>query len=288
MVTYTRKDTALCPGGKTPRFLLLKKIFSVLFLVSLLTVVSSFNNPTDPVKKSPVKKVGPTKKMMVGGDFSLDFVASAPYTYDHATGGGAFDDRTIGKTLDVVESLEGGDFKCGDIVSFLTEITVADDAEGIQTIELDYSFLAHSTGQPGRALYPIQAVMINNMNNIVDADGNPVGDGPLGSDAGNVESGTELSTVSFTQDLEGDLHVKPSTTTAVVTVTGLEAGETVIVRVDVLIDCQPNSSPTGNLQADITGARVIAPAGQAGNIPVGNQTVPFKNVGTRRVHKWNQ
>ncbi len=31
-----------------------------------------------------------------GGDFSLDFVASAPQTYDHATGGGAFDDRTVG------------------------------------------------------------------------------------------------------------------------------------------------------------------------------------------------
>ena len=31
-----------------------------------------------------------------GGDFKLDFIAAAPFTYDHATGGGAFDDRTIG------------------------------------------------------------------------------------------------------------------------------------------------------------------------------------------------
>src|SRR5262245_51867418 len=26
-----------------------------------------------------------------GGDFKLDFIAAAPFTYDHATGGGAFD-----------------------------------------------------------------------------------------------------------------------------------------------------------------------------------------------------
>ncbi|HTH07890.1 MAG TPA: hypothetical protein VL916_18555, partial [Ilumatobacteraceae bacterium] len=58
-----------------------------------------------------------------GGEYSLDFVASAPTTYDHTTGGGAYDDRTIGVNKDVVESLEGGDFDCNDIVTFLTRIT---------------------------------------------------------------------------------------------------------------------------------------------------------------------
>jgi hypothetical protein len=42
----------------------------------------------------------------------VDFFAAAPYTYNHATGGGATNDMTIGKSEDIVRSLEGGDFRC--------------------------------------------------------------------------------------------------------------------------------------------------------------------------------
>jgi hypothetical protein len=59
----------------------------------------------------------------LGGDFQLDFIAAAPFTYNHATGGGVFDNRTIGKNPDVLESLEDGDFACGDLVSFLTRLS---------------------------------------------------------------------------------------------------------------------------------------------------------------------
>ena len=52
-------------------------------------------------------------------------MASAPFTYDHQTGGGAYDERTIGKDKDVVESLEGGDFSCGDHVSYLLSMPIA-------------------------------------------------------------------------------------------------------------------------------------------------------------------
>jgi len=90
-----------------------------------------------------------SRRMFDGGDFSLDFVAAAPFTYDHATGGGAFDDRTIGKEDDVVEQLEGGDFACGDIVTYLVEVSVDEGATGVQTIELDFEFLSDSTGQSG-------------------------------------------------------------------------------------------------------------------------------------------
>ena len=62
----------------------------------------------------------PSRCLQPGGDFSnTDFVAAAPYTYDHSTGGGAYDDRTIGDYNDVVEQLEGGQFACGDIVTYL-------------------------------------------------------------------------------------------------------------------------------------------------------------------------
>src|SRR5919201_2970101 len=74
-----------------------------------------------------------------GGDFSLDFVAAAPLTYNHATGGGAYDDRTIGRDKDVVESLEGGDFKCGEIVTYLVAITVdAPATRPAQTIDIGF------------------------------------------------------------------------------------------------------------------------------------------------------
>ena len=49
-------------------------------------------------------------------DISLDFTAAAPLTYDHSTGGGAYNNRTVGRAKDIVESLEGSDFRCGDIV----------------------------------------------------------------------------------------------------------------------------------------------------------------------------
>ena len=70
-----------------------------------------------------------------GGDISLDFVAAGPFTYNHATGLGSppqfgYDNRTISKTNGVVESLEGGDFECGDLVTFFVQVKVAGDAAG--------------------------------------------------------------------------------------------------------------------------------------------------------------
>src|SRR5437867_8427144 len=85
-----------------------------------------------------------------GGDFSLDFIAAGPFTYNHATGvGGEYADRTISKTDGVMESLEGGDFSCGDKVVYFTAITVDPAASGEQDISLDYSFLAEPPGHPG-------------------------------------------------------------------------------------------------------------------------------------------
>jgi hypothetical protein len=228
------------------------------------------------------------KNMVVGGDFSIDFVAAAPYTYDHRTGGGSFDDRTIGKDKDVVESLEGGDFKCRDIVTFLTQIKVASTAAGSQTIELDYSFLAHSTGQQGVALYPISAAMLNS--GIIDPypGSTQVGDGVDGKDAGMIEKtiANTPTVVTLTTPVDklttgGSVFSKPTRTLATVRVSGLEAGETIIVRVDVIIACQIPSSPTGNLQADITAGRVIIPdnlSKKNATISLGKQTIPFKNV----------
>ena len=90
--------------------------------------------------------------MADGGDFKLDFTAAAPFSYDHATGGGSYNDRTVGKFDDIVESLEGGDFACEDTVTYLTQIAVDAGAVGAQTLVMLYEFTAHATGQQGVAL----------------------------------------------------------------------------------------------------------------------------------------
>ncbi|HET6575954.1 MAG TPA: matrixin family metalloprotease [Fimbriiglobus sp.] len=216
-----------------------------------------------------------------GGDFSLDFTAAAPFTYSHATGGGAFDDRTIGKTNDVVESLEGGDFACGDIVTYLVEITVEPGAANNQTINLDFEFLADTTGQSGAGHDDVVGMSINRGPILFDTDGDgdldKVGDNADGSDSGLKDDGG--STVSFTKTLPSDpFHQGTTNLFASATITDLDGGEVVILRIDTHIDCDFNESPTGNLQASINDADVIAPAGEAGNISVGQQTVPFKHL----------
>lgn len=99
----------------------------------------------------------PPASELDGGDIDLDYVAAGPFTYDHATGLGThpqfgYDNRTISKSNGVVESLEAGDFECGDYVTFFTEITVDSGAAAGGTIELDYTFGAETTGQPGTRL----------------------------------------------------------------------------------------------------------------------------------------
>lgn len=43
---------------------------------------------------------------------NIRIYASAPLTYTHEVGGGAINDQTVGRSDDIVSSLEGGDFKC--------------------------------------------------------------------------------------------------------------------------------------------------------------------------------
>ena len=206
------------------------------------------------------------KAFAAGGDFSLDFTAAAPLTYNHATGGGAYNDRTVGRDKDIVESLEGGDFACQDIVTYLTQIAVEPGAVNGQTIELLYQFTAYSTGQQGVALDDIVFVGVN----------------PSSIDTGtNENSALPKSTailVPGSETLTGAPFVKPSTLSGRVRVNNLDGGETVVVRVDVRIDCN-GQSPTGNMQARLSGAAVVAPSSEAGVISVGDQTIPFKHVG---------
>ena len=121
----------------------------------------------------------PSTAQADGGDFSLDFAASAPFTYDHTVGGGAFDDGTIGKDKDVVESLEAGNFQCGQVVSYLMQIVVDDGATGTQGIRLTNTFTANTTGQPGAGHSQILGVYINDPASVTGGV-----DGPQSADSG--------------------------------------------------------------------------------------------------------
>ena len=216
-----------------------------------------------------------------GGDFSLDFTAAAPYTYDHSSGGGAFDDRTIGVSNDVVESLEGGDFACEDIVTFLTKITVHPDAEDDQSIDISYTFSADATGQSGVAFGEFSNIVDAKINygpiSGLDSNGNPVliGDNPDGSDSGINDDGNSTATLHSVSITGNGNLFEGNDLLGTVTVTDLDHGETVVLRVDVRIKCQEDSRPTGNLQGDLSAAIVIDPEDA---INVGNQTINLKNV----------
>jgi len=236
-----------------------------------------------------------------GGDFSLDFVAAAPETYYHNTGGGAYNDGTVGNDKDIVNSLEGGDFACFDTVTFLTHVVVSGDgSDDPQTIEIDYSFLANSTGQPGAGLIDVTFVDVNYGLVQNGDDGTPPGGGPtvLGYDSGidddrqpigGPDSGTGGSSITFVDERFSPIGSTPfdpidpaEELLLTIRVDDLSAGEEIVIRVDVTIGCDPGSSPTGNMQGALEDARVVfinddTPADDA--ISTGQQTVPFKKVG---------
>jgi hypothetical protein len=216
-----------------------------------------------------------------GGDFSLDFIAAAPFTYDHSTGGGAYNDRDIGKYDDAVESLEGGDFICYDTVTYFVAVTVAaQPVQANQTIEMQFSFLAATTGQPGAAHEDITYVGIN-YGNVENGGGG--GLGSFAPDTGIVDDGGSTAAIiskEFTP-IGTSPFAGADELILVIQVDDLEAGEQVIVRIDTLLDCLPGTRPTGNLQGQLNSARVVKADGQVFDdaVPGGEQTVPFKQIG---------
>ncbi len=254
-------------------------------------------------------RVATTRFTDAGG--GLDFAAAAPLTYNHQVdgtnpaGGGAFNNGTIGRTADVVESLQGGDFKTGDLVTFLVEIDVnslgidpAYFSSGAATIELDFSFLADPNGGSGVGFVDIQNVGLN-YGSVENGDGgsgiNP-GIGVFGTDSGVIDDTGSTATLSNKRFVipggngsedSSTAFVDQSELRGTVTVTDLEAGEKVILRLDGLLgnDTNPaNIDLKGTLQAAILGARVVNPTtGAKEAINVGNQTIPFLSVADIKV-----
>ena len=271
----TKKTKERTPLGRTLSSMFLSCFFVVL-VCSLFSAQSTF---------------------AASGDFSIDFIAAAPGSYNHLTGGGAYDDRTIGVNADTVESLEGGDFECGDIVTYFATVTVDDvqtaDDDAPQTIQMDFSFLADTTGQSGVAIGQVVLVQVN-YDPIEDliAGENTVDDG-INDDAGSTAtiltySDSGMCDLMFgnttDQCLTGPLFQMGSELLLTVELTDLERAEQVVVRIDVKLFCDPGSNPTGNLQADLQAAVLTfindtTPVNPPEALSGGAQTIPFKQIG---------
>ncbi len=226
-----------------------------------------------------------------GSDFSIDFAAAAPQIYDHDTGGGAFEDRTI--NLDAVESLEGGDFAVGDIVSYYFNVVVDPNAvdQFAQTIEIDVSFLVNTTGQTGVSHRDIVDVSANYYTGELTVYDDPTSTVEIIPDSGAIDDDSTTAWIApgteiYENKVTGETYTtyetaaaeQGSVVSASVRLNDLEPGEEIVLRVDTLLDAIPGSTPTGNLQGFVTDARVISSTDDP-VINVGNQTIPFKLTG---------
>jgi hypothetical protein len=183
-----------------------------------------------------------------GGDFSINFAAADPTTYNHSTGGGSWSDG-------FVTSLEGGDFRAGDIVSWLALVTVRSGADGPQTIQLDFSFAAVNTGHPGAGLRNLVSMEFT-------------GDG---------YSEDEVTLLDYWSD--EPLSPGDETLHCSVKIGDLYGGQKVVVRINTRLSRDPGSSPTGNLWGRLDAGTVAGFSGKDATISTGKQTVPFQRVG---------
>ena len=201
-----------------------------------------------------------------GPGVALTLAAANPETYDHSIGGGQW--NTGRKNIDILETLEGKDFACEEIVSYLMKVEAPNTeylaSLGEMTLDMNYSITMDTTGQSGVAL------------------GEPVTVGVNTGDPANINNGNSVaSTVGTSQT--GPMFSKGSLLLKTFRLTGVEAGETVIFRFNVKILCQVGSNATGNLQVkfiDGALATTTLSATQNTNAPIngGNETVSLKSV----------
>ncbi len=210
-------------------------------------------------------------------DYAIDWVAAAPASYDHATGGGAYDDRTL--RVDVANALVGTDFTCGDVVSFFAQITI-DQPATAETIEFVTAFGANSLIAPGVGFVDILNVAVN-YGTIEDliAGENALDDGIL-DDGGSTATLIDAYFEPADGLLGGSLYENPLTQAdliGVIRVDDLEATDSaLVVRVDVRLDCTKGSVPLGLLQAQLRDAKLVDPL--VADLPIGIQSIIFSRV----------
>ena len=173
-----------------------------------------------------------------------------PTAYDHSTGGGYWADGKSSLTPFATA------WTCGDVISYLLRLDVRN---GVPTTaaKVSIQMTSDATGQSGIALVPIA-----NGGSIDAADPAQSGNGDSTvTDFSAVTSGTPLSS--------------GATSSVGFTVTNLDAGESVIVRVDLRIVCNDTNTATGNVQSSLTS---VTSLDGATSYLSGAQTIPAKKA----------
>eukprot|EP00899_Mesostigma_viride_P008003 jgi/Mesvir1/17203/Mv07621-RA.1 len=139
----------------------------------------------------------------LGNHFSANFGAAAPFSYNHKIGGGAWNDGTNAVTGDIRESLQGGEYACGDVVTYLIKLTIggvnANDPPA--TAEIQCSFLAATTGQDGVAHSDVVRVQMN-YGAVVNGDsGTGINTGPSGTGIDSAIRDDKGSTVTVVSEV---------------------------------------------------------------------------------------
>lgn len=215
---------------------------------------------------------------------NVSFRAPVHSTYNHITGGGAWND---GSTTYVKGELLGTDFKCGDVTTYLAQIVTPSSNPGAVTAEFKFDFLGDSTGSSGVALEPLLDSAHLKVNSGVIAQTAGLGTG--GTDGGFAPAGYGSTTTasidrsvaapsSALVDPAKPLFTSGSSTRTTFRVTGLASNKTNIIRMDARILCQNGSRPTGNLQVSLFNI-LVGPGTTNETISGGNQTVNFRGVG---------
>ncbi len=206
-----------------------------------------------------------------GAISSIDFAASNP---DQVTQPASMDASVyyaFGANATAIESLEPQDYECFDQVPFFVELSIDADATcDDYAVELDLQWLCNTTGQSGIGVTNITLFQINDTNDPGSA--NLDGDETISMPNPFVVTGTPLGDPPS----QGN---NSCTLDATFLVEGLDPGDNVVIRVDVLLDCNLSADPTGNIQAALSDARIIAGDGSdctCGGLQGGEQTIPWK------------
>jgi uncharacterized repeat protein (TIGR01451 family) len=171
---------------------------------------------------------------------SVDFEAAAPGSYSTVDGSGGGVHGTS------VESLNGGDFQCGDMVVFLNYIEVDSGSGDLTVINI---FESETT--PG--------VLIG-FTNVVSVGINT-------GDPANATNGDESVSID---GQSGPVGLSDAPATVTFTVSNLAPGEAIVIRVVAQLQCRQAPS----------GGGVVQSSADSPDINIGNQTVPLQSPGS--------
>lgn len=190
---------------------------------------------------------------------AFDLSSAVPSSYNHALGGGAWNDGPNATGATVSDEHSAQDFACGDIQSYFmavtTDTTVGLDAAP-RTVQLDLIWDAASGLFPGAGYTDIVRTRVNY---------GPVtaGAGLNGEDIGIKDDGGSTSRIAA--ETLTDAYQPGGKLRATIEVDDVEINEQIIVRIDVRLSCKTDADHAGILYTIVdqgfsnTGAREVSP-----------------------------